>query len=107
MYIDQGYERCIFRETIFTVVFTENIFSIMQIVIKFHTRITNSRLMLSLSFSLFANDIGFSSIYSCESSEAMYEIQKKVLRSNRADNKISVIPKHSSDIKITKDIPKR
>ena len=56
--------------------------------------------------SLYARDAGAAEIYACESSPVMSEIAAKVFTKNNAD-KMKLIPKMSTDLKIPEDIPQR
>lgn len=46
-------------------------------------------------------------IYACEKSRTMLEITHDVFQANRADEKINLICKASTDLDIPEDIPER
>ena len=57
--------------------------------------------------SIFAHQCGASPVISCERSEIMIDITKKVLEANELGSNIQVIPKLSNDIVIGKDLKKK
>ena len=57
-------------------------------------------------FSVLASKSGFENIYSCESSEVMCEIQRKVLCANNVDS-IKLMNTMSTNLEVGKDIKER
>lgn len=58
-------------------------------------------------FSLFAMKAGMTEIYACEKSRTMCEIANDVFTANKAKNKITIIPKLSTDLSVGIDLPHR
>lgn len=64
-------------------------------------------LMVFIFCSLFAMKADIPEIYACEKSRTMLEITHDVFQANRADDKINLICKASSDLDIPADIHER
>ncbi|KAK3100629.1 hypothetical protein FSP39_022782 [Pinctada imbricata] len=57
--------------------------------------------------SLMAVDAGATDIYACDQSRTMCEIAADVLHANRADHKVKLLCKSSTDLKIPQDLKER
>lgn len=60
-----------------------------------------------ISLSLFAVEAGASDIFGCEMSKTMYDVACDVLRGNQAAERVTLIHKKSTDLKIPEDLPER
>ncbi|KAK3604567.1 hypothetical protein CHS0354_026258 [Potamilus streckersoni] len=57
--------------------------------------------------SLFAVHAGANAVYACEQSTVMYEVAQDVLKANGSADKVCLLKKSSTKLKIPKDIPHR